>query len=99
MLWQSAGLLELLQLGCCVHPAGTRFGSETPALGRQAARRRQHAAAKLTSAPETVQSASVRTSVLNEVHLDTPNIGLQPLASMQAKEVGCTRLLVSVNDS
>ena len=38
VLWQSAGLLELLQLGCCVHPAGTRFGSETPALGRQAAR-------------------------------------------------------------
>ena len=33
VLWQSAGLQELLQLGCCVHPAGTRFGSETPALG------------------------------------------------------------------
>ena len=30
----AGGLQELLQLGCCVHQAGTRFGGETPARPR-----------------------------------------------------------------
>ena len=49
--------------------------------------RRQHAAAKLSSAPATVQSASSSTSVLDEVHPETPSIVLQSLASIKAKEV------------